>query len=94
MCSRNENAAASEAGVWECSGAPKTPLEIEGRFLFFIYFPSVSDRHGKNDQLVIYDKTNQSVVADPVAPLTRSIGGQAFAVGAGIVAADKVFHDP
>lgn len=69
---------------------------VRGRrtVLLIIDFPSVTDRQGKDYQLVVVDLTNQTVISDAVTPLAASIRSQPFSVDTRILAVDKVFLNP
>ena len=60
----------------------------------FVYITPVPDRQCKNDQFILLDGTDQAVVSYSVSPLPAAVSRQAFSVGSGICAADKVLLDP
>ena len=61
---------------------------------FVIYIAPMSNRQRENDQPVLFDLTDQTIVTDSITPLTASVGCKSFSVDSWISTVHQIFFDP
>ena len=54
----------------------------------------MSNCQGEDDQFIVFDETDDSIVSYSISPLTGTIRCQSFAMNAWITASYKIFFDP
>lgn len=66
-----------------------------GLFLLFVVdFASMANVQDENDNPVIFDLANNSIIADSVTPLSRSVGSELFSMNSWILTSIYVLFHP